>query len=122
MCNHGCIVSDTCFVYSGGEDFNWTYHAVSNSCTGQPPHLIPSFESASGPFPQTKSATTPLQVYLTVLILQSIVDQTVACAARKGVALSFCAEELQAFIGMNVAVGMLRLRDYWATDEVFSTP
>jgi len=34
-------------------------------------------------------------------------------------------EELQAFIGINVAMGMLRLpqiRDYWATDDIISTP
>ncbi len=34
-------------------------------------------------------------------------------------------EELLAFIGMNVAMGILRLpqiRDYWATNEILSTP
>ena len=42
-----------------------------------------------------------------------------------GITLGFCTEELQAFISMNIAMGMLRLpqvRDYWATDEVLNAP
>ena len=74
-----------------------------------------------------KREKTPLQVFLlffTLVLLETIVIKTNMMAAKKGVTLGLCIEELQAFIGMNIAMGMLRLpqiRDYWATDEVLST-
>ena len=37
----------------------------------------------------------------------------------------FCDEELQAFIGLNIAMGLLKLpqiRDYWSTNEVLAMP
>ena len=39
--------------------------------------------------------------------------------------LQLYAEELQAFIGLNIAMGMLHLpqvRDYWSTGEILATP
>ena len=42
----------------------------------------------------------------------------------KGVSLQLCLEELLAFIGVNIAIGMLRLpqvRDYWTISEVLPT-
>lgn len=92
------------------------------------PKLLPPFESPVGPTPRTKREKTPLQVFLlsfTLVLLETIVTQTNMMVAKKGVILGLCIEELQAFIGMNTAMGMLRLpqiRDYWATDEVLSTP
>ena len=38
---------------------------------------------------------------------------------------SFCAEELLAFIGLNVAMGLIQLpqiQDYWNKNEVLATP
>ena len=66
-----------------------------------------------------------LNLFLTTLLLQSIVTQSNLFAASKGATLDLRVEELQAFIGINVAMGMLRLpqiRDYWATDDIISTP
>jgi len=66
-----------------------------------------------------------LKLFLTTLLLQSIVTQSNLFAASKGATLDLRVEELQAFIGINVAMGMLRLpqiRDYWATDDIISTP
>ena len=77
---------------------------------------------------RTRSAKTPikvLQLFLTGMLLQSIVTQSNNFAASKGAVLNLCSEELLAFIGMNIAMGLLRLpqvRDYWATDEILSTP
>jgi len=66
-----------------------------------------------------------LKLFLTTLLLQSIVTQSNLFAASKGATLDLHVEELQAFIGINVAMGMLKLpqiRDYWATDDIISTP
>ena len=54
-----------------------------------------------------------------------IVTQSNAYATEKGYSLELTIEELQAFLGINLVMGMLRLpqvRDYWANDEIFSTP
>ena len=93
-----------------------------------PAKTLPAFEFAVGPVERTKCARTPIQVFhlfLTMVVLEGIVLQTNAMAAKKGVTLGLYTEELQAFIGMNIAMGILRLpqvRDYWATNEVLSTP
>lgn len=89
------------------------------------PHQIYTFTNLEGPSPRTKDAKTPLQLlqlFLTVVILESIVQQTKQFASQKGVSLEFCIEEFMAFIGLNIAMGMLRLRDYWSTDVVLATP
>lgn len=81
-----------------------------------------------GPIPLTRSAKTPikvLQLFLMGMLLQSIVTQSNNFAASKGAVLNLHSEELLTFIGMNIAMGLLRLpqvRDYWATDEILSTP
>ena len=46
-------------------------------------------------------------------------------ASQKGTNLDFSIDELLAFIGLNIAMGMLRLpqaRDYWSTNEILATP
>ena len=50
------------------------------------------------------------------MVLESIVQQSKLFAYQKGVNLEFCLEELLAFIGVNIAMGILRLpqiRDYF---------
>lgn len=92
------------------------------------PKTIAPFRISCGTYTSNKARENPLQVFLlffTLVLLETIVTQTNMMAAKKGVTLGLCIEELQAFIGMNIAMGMLRLpqiRDYWATDEVLSTP
>ena len=57
------------------------------------------------------------QLFLTASLLVTIVVQANNYAQSKGVSLNLCVEELQAFIGINIAMGMLRLpqiRDYWS--------
>ena len=66
-----------------------------------------------------------LQLFLTMVLLQSIVKYSNDFAASKGATLNLSVEELQAFRGMNIAMGMLRLpqvRDYWATSGILDTP
>lgn len=61
---------------------------------------------------------------LTTVILEVIVQQTKLFASQRGVKLEFCMEELQAFIGLNVAMGMLHLpqvHDYWSTCKILAT-
>ena len=93
-----------------------------------PPRSLPQFQYPIGPSQETKRAQTPLQVFqllLTTTILQAIVHQTKLFTSQKKVNLNFCLEELQAFIGLNIAMGILRLpqaRDYWSTSEILATP
>ena len=71
---------------------------------------------------------TPLQVLqllLTAVILEEIVQQSILFATQNKEKFLFCVEELQAFIGLNIAMGLLKLLqiwDYWSTNEVLATP
>ena len=106
----------------------WDYLEITHNPEYLSPKPPPSFESHSGPTDHTRCATTPLQVlqlFITLVLPQSIVVESNNFATSKGVNLDLRVEELQAFIGMNVAMGMLRLpqvRDYWATTEILNIP
>ena len=82
----------------------------------------------TGPTPRTKRENSSLQVFqlfITTILLEGIIKQSNAYAISKGTVLDLHLEELKAFIGMNIAMGMLRLpqiRDYWAQNEILSTP
>jgi len=91
--------------------------------------LLPVFQSASiSPLPRTKSCNSPLEVFqlfLTPVILQSIVRETIDFADQKHTSFPFCVEELLAFLGLNIAMELLRLpqiRDYWSRSSVLSMP
>ena len=100
---------------------------VGTSTKNPPPHSLSQFHYPTGSSQETKCAGTPLQVFqllLTTTVLESIVHQTKLFASQKKVNLDFCLE-LLAFIGLNIAMGVLRLpqvRDYWSTNEILSTP
>ena len=52
-------------------------------------------------------------------------QQTKLFALQRGKDMELCIEELMAFIGLNVAMGMLHLpqtKDYWSTSKILSTP
>ena len=103
-------------------------HRIKSNPNSIAPKTLPAFEFSIGPIPRTKTEKTPMkvfQLFMTLSVLGTIVTQTNAYAQEKGVTLSLHVEELQAFIAMNVAMGMLRLpqiRDYWATNDILSTP
>ena len=62
---------------------------------------------------------------MTCVILEEIVRQTKLFAVQKKINLQFCVEELLAFLGINVAMGLLKLPmlcDYWSTNQVLATP
>ena len=63
---------------------------------------------------------------MTVVILESIVKQTLLFAKTKGASFTeFYLEELLAFIGLHIAMGLLKLpqiKDYWCTNEIILTP
>ena len=66
------------------------------------------------------------KLFFTSIILQSILTETKRYAALKGASnTEIFAEELLAFIGINIAMGLLRLpqvANYWSTVEIFQTP
>lgn len=121
--------NDKGIVFHSCSEIKWNYGKVITSIQNKPsPRKLPQFVYPSGPSPRTKSVDTPLQVvqlFLTNVILDSIVQQTNVFASQKGVVLNFCLEELKSFLGLNIAMGMLRLpqiRDYWACNHVLATP
>ena len=117
-------------LFSALYNRKWTKFDVQTSVDGQSSaRTLPQFSYPVGPTSRTKQATTPLEVFMlfvTVVVLESIVRQTLLFANVKGVAFSeFYLEELQAFIALNVAMGMLKLpeiKDYWCTNVILSTP
>ena len=88
------------------------------------PRTLPPFTSTAGPTPRTKHSKSTLEIFhlfVTVVVLESIVRQTLLFAASKGATFKeFYIEELQAFIGVNIAMGLLKLpqiKDYWCTND-----
>lgn len=67
-----------------------------------------------------------LQLLFTPVLQQSILLHTKANAIKKGVVdCEIFKEELQAFLAINVAMGLLRLpqvSNYWSKVEIFETP
>ena len=111
-----------------GAEFIWHVEKVSEKVPQRAPRVLPPFSFPVGPTARTKRAKTPLdvfQLFFTVALLQTIVEQTRIFAYRNGIDFNFQYEELLAYIGMNIAMGILRLpsiADYWTTTEVLSTP
>jgi len=110
---------------------NWKIHDIGTSAKDQPlRRTLPPFTLPSGPSARTKTETTPLDVFhlmVTVVLLESIVKETLAYAELKKASnfTEFYIEELQAFIGIHIAMGLLklpRIQDYWCTNEIISTP
>jgi len=114
--------------YPDDKDWKWSIHKMKSNANTIALKELPSFECSSGPAPRKKQENTPLsmfQLFLTALLLSTIVVQTNDYAQAKGVSSNMCVEELRAFIGINIAMGMLRLPqicDYWSSNEVLSTP
>jgi hypothetical protein len=82
---HPSLVS---FFVRGTEELRWTVHEPSGSIEGPAPKQLPPFIHPTGPTPRTKRGKTPLQVFqlfVTTVLLQSIVMQTQVFAAKKGV-------------------------------------
>ena len=111
------------------DDLEWSIGDYISSIKDQPPSLqLPAFSYPARPSARTKELTSPMKIFqlmLTTEIVEAIVQQSKRFASQKGVTLHLCAEELLAFIAVNVAMGILRLpqvRDYWTTSEVLSTP
>ena len=111
------------------DGLEWSIGDIISSVNNQPvPLELPPFDYSAGPSARTKELSSPFEIFqlmFTTEIAEAIVQQSKRFASQKGVTLNFCTEELLAFIGMNVAMGMLRLpqvRDYWTTHEVLSTP
>ena len=114
---------------SDKDRLQWTLGRLLTSATKQPrPRDLPPFNYPQGPSPRTQSTKTPLQVlqlFLTSVILDSIVQQAKLFASQKGKVLDLCVEEMMAFIALSIAMGMLRLprlKDYWSTNNILSTP
>ena len=111
------------------EGFQWNVDDIGTSAENQPlPRILPPFQYPTGPSQATKCAVTSLQVFQLLLmstVLESIVHQTKLFASQKKANLELCLEEMQTFLGLNIAMGVLRLpqvRDYWSTHDILATP
>ena len=116
------------FIFRGRDEPRWTLEPVRSIISGAAPLILPEFNYPTGPTARTKAIKTPLdtlKLFLTSVILESVLSQTKLFAAQKGLATEVFQEELQAFIGLNLAMDLLRLpqvSDYWSTVEIFQTP
>ena len=102
---------------------------IQSTLGKDPATILPTFKSGStGPTTRAKECNTPLKVFqlmLTTAILDSIVTQTKLFAQQNKVDFPFCVEELLAFFGLNIVMGLLHLpqiHDYWSRSKVLSTP
>jgi len=107
----------------------WELEPVMTSVERQPkPKELLEFLHFQGTSPRTKTAKTTLEVFqlfFTSAILTHIVNETTKFASQKGKTMEFCNSELMAFIGINIAMGMLHLpqvKDYWSTNVILATP
>ena len=106
----------------------WKVYDVGNTTDGPAPKSLPDFQYPTGPTARTKSAKTVLetfQLFFTTVVMQSILSQTKQYAASKGLNCDIFVEEILAFVGLNIAMGLLRLpqvSNYWSTIEIFQTP
>lgn len=85
---------------------------VSSSTTALPPRDLPPFTLPTGPTDRTKRETTPVQVFkllVTVSILELIVEQTRLYSVQQGEFFDFTVDDLLAFIGLNISMGMIRM-------------
>ena len=117
-------------LFPCSDDFiKWTVEPIMKSTGSQPPpkELSP-FMHSQGPSPRTQLAKGPLEVFqlfFTVVIFGSIVEQTKLFAIQKGKKLVLCVEKLMAFLRINIAMGMMHLpqvSDYWSTNKILATP
>ena len=107
----------------------WKIEPVMTSVEEQPKSKeLPEFLHVQGPSPRMKTAKTPLEVfqlYFTSAILSHVVSETTKFASENRKRLEFCNSELMAFIGINIAMGMLHLpqvTEYWSTNVILATP
>lgn len=100
----------------------WKIHDVGTSAKDQPlKRVLPPFHLAFGPTAHTKTKTTPLDVFhlmVTAVLLESIVKQTLLYAEyKKADFKEFYIED-----GINIAMGLPQIQDYWCTNKIISTP
>ena len=118
------------YLHLHSSEFDWKLNPVNTSTTGLPPRDLPPFSLPTSPTDPTKRETptdptkretatdptkretTPLQIFklfVTVSILELIVEQTRLYSVQHGDFLDFSLEDLLAFIGLNISMSMVRL-------------
>ena len=88
----------------GCRELHWTLKPVSSATSGSPPLQLPDFNYPTGPTLRTRSAETPLdtlKLFLTTVLLESILAQMKLCAEQKGIHCEIFLEEQLAFIGLT---------------------
>ena len=93
------------FFGLGLEQNFWHVEKVSGKVPQRAPRVLPPFFFPVGPTARTKRAKTPLdvfQLFFTVALLQTIVEQTRTFSYRNGIDFNFQKEELLAYIGMKL--------------------
>ena len=127
VCSHEMLFY-SCMYQCRPSPFDWELTEISESTDSLPRRELPQFEHSSGPTERTIRENTPLkifQLFITQPILELIIQQSNLYAMQAGEFLSLSVEELLAFIGLNVAMGMVRLprlHDYWSTKPMFRMP
>ena len=108
--------------------FDWEPSDVSDARSALPPRQSPAFTEATGPAARTKRENSPLKMltlFLSEPIFDLILDQTRLFATQNNDFFDITKEELLAFLGINIAMGMFlhpRVHDYWSTKPMFRMP
>lgn len=88
----------------------------------------PVFNVESGPSAEAKCCDCPgdfFRLLFTDELVDTIVENTKVYAAQKGYSVSFGREEILAYLGMNIAMGIVDLpehTDYWTQESMLRSP
>ena len=86
------------------------------------------FNVESGPSAEAKCCDCPgdfFRLLFTDELVDTIVENTKVYAAQKGYSVSFGREEILAYLGMNIAMGIVDLpehTDYWTQEPMLRSP
>lgn len=86
------------------------------------------FNVESGPSAEAKYCDCPgdfFRLFFTDELVDTIVKNTKVYVAQKGYSVSFGREEILAYLGMNIAMGIVDLpehTDYWTQEPMLRSP
>ena len=106
------------------DDWKWTETFNDDSTESAPP----PYNEETGPTPAAQACSTPiefLKLILTDELIELIVTETNVYAIENGCNFKVTKEEVLAFLGLNIAMGIVglpELEDYWTREPLLHVP